>query len=175
MARSCSLDSAQSSVGLHTPTCESGHSSTTTPPTRTGLSGSWSRASRPGRVGRHSPRPARSVIRSPWSRAKRCRRSVQSTSSTSVKWHFALPSPPTSPTLALEARSVGPPLPTTRDHLAEWLADPSALKPMDPDRNDELTREDLLKREPVRILGMPDFGLSGDDIAALVDLLKSWE
>ena len=61
-----------------------------------------------------------------------------------------------------------------RDHLAEWLADPSALKPMDPDRNDELTREDLLKREPVRILGMPDFGLSGDDIAALVDLLKSW-
>ena len=37
----------------------------------------------------------------------------------------------------------------TTEHLEAWLANPSDLKPMDPDRNDIAAG---------RILGMPDFG-----------------
>jgi len=51
-------------------------------------------------------------------------------------------------------------------HLSEWLANPSALKPMDPDRNDIAAG---------RILGMPNFNLSSEQIAGLVALLQSWE
>jgi cytochrome c oxidase subunit 2 len=53
----------------------------------------------------------------------------------------------------------------TAEHLAEWLADPSALKPMDPDRN-------II--EEGRILGMPNFGLDGTEIDGLVALLQSF-
>jgi len=51
-------------------------------------------------------------------------------------------------------------------HLEEWLADPSDLKPMDPDRND---------LESGRILGMPNFGLDEAQIDGLVALLQSWK
>ena len=49
------------------------------------------------------------------------------------------------------------------EHLRAWLRDPSALKPMDPDRNDLAAG---------RVLGMPDFGLSEGEIDGLVALLK---
>lgn len=52
------------------------------------------------------------------------------------------------------------------DHLRQWLANPSDLKPMDPDRND---------LESGRILGMPDFGLESAQIDELVALLQSWK
>lgn len=54
----------------------------------------------------------------------------------------------------------------TSEHLAEWLADPSALKPMRPDLNDI---------EEGRILGMPNFNLSSDDINSLIALLEGWD
>ena len=52
------------------------------------------------------------------------------------------------------------------EHLTQWIDNPSDLKPMDPDRNDISAG---------RILGMPDFGLNTEEIAALVTLLESWE
>jgi cytochrome c oxidase subunit 2 len=53
----------------------------------------------------------------------------------------------------------------TTEHLRAWLANPSDLKPMDPDRNiiDE-----------GRILGMPNFGLGDAEIDGLVALLQSF-
>ncbi len=54
----------------------------------------------------------------------------------------------------------------TPEHLAAWIDNPPALKPMDPDRNDIPER---------RILGMPDFGLSTDEIDTLVTLLEGWQ
>ena len=52
------------------------------------------------------------------------------------------------------------------DHLAQWLANPSALKPMDPDRNDIPNG---------LILGMPNFNLDPAAIDGLIALLQSWE
>jgi cytochrome c oxidase subunit II len=52
------------------------------------------------------------------------------------------------------------------DHLARWLANPSDLKPMDPDRNDIPAG---------RILGMPNFDLDPQQIDGLIALLQSWE
>ena len=52
------------------------------------------------------------------------------------------------------------------EHLTRWIDNPSDLKPMDPDRNDIPAG---------RILGMPDFGLSGGEIADIVALLQSWK
>jgi cytochrome c oxidase subunit 2 len=52
------------------------------------------------------------------------------------------------------------------EHLAEWLANPSDLKPMRPELNDI---------EGGRILGMPDFNLSNDDINNLIALLEGWD
>jgi cytochrome c oxidase subunit 2 len=52
----------------------------------------------------------------------------------------------------------------TRDHLAEWLADPSALKPMRPEYND---------LEAGRIMGMPNLGLTPDEIDGLIALLET--
>lgn len=52
------------------------------------------------------------------------------------------------------------------DHLAEWLADPPSIKPMRPEFNDI---------ENGRILGMPNYGLSNDDINNLIALLEGWE
>jgi len=54
----------------------------------------------------------------------------------------------------------------TSEHLAEWLADPSTLKPMRPDLNDI---------NAGRILGMPNFNLSSDDINSLIALLEGWD
>ncbi len=51
------------------------------------------------------------------------------------------------------------------DHLAVWLDNPSAIKPMDPDRNDIATR---------RILGMPSFGLTQQEISELIEMLDTW-
>ena len=49
--------------------------------------------------------------------------------------------------------------------LTEWLHDPSLLKPMDPDRNDIPNG---------RILGMPNFNLTPDEIDGLIALLQGW-
>ncbi len=54
----------------------------------------------------------------------------------------------------------------TAQHLAEWLDDPSSIKPMRPELNDIPNG---------RILGMPDFNLSSDEIANLIALLEGWE
>jgi cytochrome c oxidase subunit 2 len=54
----------------------------------------------------------------------------------------------------------------TREHLAEWLADPSQLKPMRPELNDIAAG---------RIFGMPNFNLSSDDIDNLIALLEGWD
>ncbi|WKZ83691.1 MAG: cytochrome c oxidase subunit II [Acidimicrobiia bacterium] len=54
----------------------------------------------------------------------------------------------------------------TTDHLREWLRDPSSLKPMSPDLND---------LEAGRVLGMPDLGLTEQQIADLIALLESLE
>ena len=59
----------------------------------------------------------------------------------------------------------GATLDLTRDHLAAWLDNPSSLKPMDPDRNDIAAG---------RILGMPDLGLTEQEIFDLVELLEEW-
>lgn len=54
----------------------------------------------------------------------------------------------------------------TEGPLAQWLDDPTSLKPMHPELNDI---------EGGRILGMPDYGLSAEDIANLIALLEGWE
>lgn len=53
-----------------------------------------------------------------------------------------------------------------REHLAQWLANPSDLKPMRPELNDIPNG---------RILGMPNFNLSEDDINNLIALLEGWK
>ena len=53
-----------------------------------------------------------------------------------------------------------------REHLAQWLANPADLKPMRPELNDI---------EAGRILGMPNFNLSDDDINNLIALLEGWD
>ncbi len=53
-----------------------------------------------------------------------------------------------------------------REHLAQWLANPADLKPMDPDRN-------VISEG--RILGMPNFGLSSQEIEGLIALLETWD
>jgi cytochrome c oxidase subunit 2 len=50
-------------------------------------------------------------------------------------------------------------------HLAEWIDDPSAVKPMAPELNDLAEG---------RVLGMPDYGLDPERIAELVALLEGW-
>lgn len=52
-----------------------------------------------------------------------------------------------------------------RDHLSQWIDNPQALKPMNPDANDLATG---------RVLGMPDLGLTVDEIAEVVSLLETW-
>ena len=54
----------------------------------------------------------------------------------------------------------------TAEHLAQWIDDPSSLKPMSPELNDVAEG---------RILGMPDYGLDGQQIQELVELLESWK
>jgi len=56
-------------------------------------------------------------------------------------------------------------LDNTAEHLAQWLDNPSSVKPMAPELNDFDTG---------RILGMPDYGLDADEIAELVALLEGW-
>jgi cytochrome c oxidase subunit 2 len=53
-----------------------------------------------------------------------------------------------------------------REHLAQWLANPSDLKPMRPELNNI---------EEGRILGMPNFNLSDEDIDSLIALLEGWK
>ncbi len=52
----------------------------------------------------------------------------------------------------------------TADHLRQWLRDPSSLKPMHPELND---------LESGRILGMPDLGLSEQQIDDLIAFLET--
>jgi cytochrome c oxidase subunit 2 len=52
------------------------------------------------------------------------------------------------------------------DHVAQWLADPAAIKPMRPDLNDI---------EGGRILGMPNYNLSSDEISNLIAMLEGWK
>ncbi len=54
----------------------------------------------------------------------------------------------------------------TPEHVATWLADPSAVKPMNPDRNDLTTG---------RVLGMPNFGLDQAQIEGLTAMLEGWQ
>lgn len=54
----------------------------------------------------------------------------------------------------------------TREHLAQWLRDPVSLKPMTPELNDIAAG---------RILGMPNLGLSEDDIDKLIAFLDTLE
>jgi cytochrome c oxidase subunit 2 len=54
----------------------------------------------------------------------------------------------------------------TAEHLAQWIDDPSSLKPMSPELNDVAEG---------RILGMPDYGLDELQIQGLVELLESWK
>ena len=54
----------------------------------------------------------------------------------------------------------------TAEHLAEWIDDPSSIKPMSPEMNDI---------EEGRIMGMPDYGLDEQQIQELVVLLESWK
>jgi len=54
----------------------------------------------------------------------------------------------------------------TEEHLREWLANPSDLKPMRPELND---------LENGRILGMPNLGLTDDEIDGLIALLETLE
>jgi cytochrome c oxidase subunit 2 len=56
--------------------------------------------------------------------------------------------------------------PNVPELVAAWLDNPSELKPMAPQLNDLAEG---------RILGMPDYGLSPEQIAGLVTLLESWE
>jgi len=52
------------------------------------------------------------------------------------------------------------------DHLAQWLANPAGIKPMRPELNDI---------QSGRILGMPNFNLSSDEITNLIAMLEGWE
>ena len=54
----------------------------------------------------------------------------------------------------------------TAEHLAEWIADPLAVKPMQPELNDLAEG---------RIMGMPDYGLDDEQVAELVALLEAWQ
>ena len=54
----------------------------------------------------------------------------------------------------------------TAEHLAEWLENPASIKPMRPDLNDI---------PGGRILGMPSFNLSDEEIANLIELLEGWK
>jgi cytochrome c oxidase subunit 2 len=54
----------------------------------------------------------------------------------------------------------------TTELLTEWLHDPSLMKPMDPERNDIPNG---------RILGMPNFNLTGAEIDDLIALLQDWK
>jgi cytochrome c oxidase subunit II len=54
----------------------------------------------------------------------------------------------------------------TREHLRQWLRDPVSLKPMAPERND---------LEAGRILGMPNLGLTEDQIDDLIAFLETLE
>jgi cytochrome c oxidase subunit 2 len=56
--------------------------------------------------------------------------------------------------------------PNVPDLVAAWLENPSALKPMQPQLNDLAEG---------RILGMPDYGLTPEQIAGLVSLLEAWK
>ncbi|HSF84273.1 MAG TPA: cytochrome c oxidase subunit II [Acidimicrobiia bacterium] len=56
--------------------------------------------------------------------------------------------------------------PESLAHLEQWLANPADIKPMDPDRNDIPNG---------RILGMPNLGLSGEDIDNLIAMLEGWD
>lgn len=51
------------------------------------------------------------------------------------------------------------------EHLAVWLNNPSDLKPMEPQYNDIANR---------RILGMPAFGLTQQEIFELITMLDTW-
>lgn len=53
-----------------------------------------------------------------------------------------------------------------REHLEQWLANPSNLKPMRPELNNIAEG---------RILGMPNFNLSDEDIDSLITLLEGWK
>jgi len=52
------------------------------------------------------------------------------------------------------------------EHLAEWIDDPPAVKPMSPELNDLAEG---------RVLGMPDYGLDPQRIDELVALLEGWK
>lgn len=52
------------------------------------------------------------------------------------------------------------------EHLAQWLANPADLKP---------NRSELNNVAEGRILGMPNFNLSDDDINNLIALLEGWD
>jgi cytochrome c oxidase subunit 2 len=54
----------------------------------------------------------------------------------------------------------------TAEHLAQWIDDPSSVKPMSPELNNVAEG---------RILGMPDYGLDEQQIRELVELLESWK
>ncbi|MGI8823648.1 MAG: cytochrome c oxidase subunit II [Acidimicrobiia bacterium] len=56
-------------------------------------------------------------------------------------------------------------LDNTAEHVAQWIDNPSDLKPMAPERND---------LEAGRILGMPSYGLDSGQISELVELLEGW-
>jgi cytochrome c oxidase subunit 2 len=56
--------------------------------------------------------------------------------------------------------------PNVPELVAAWLENPSELKPMQPQLNDLAEG---------RILGMPDYGLSPEQIAGLVALLEAWQ
>ncbi len=56
----------------------------------------------------------------------------------------------------------GATLDNTEDHLRQWLRNPSSLKPMTPERND---------LEDGRVLGMPDLGLTEQQIDELIAFL----
>jgi cytochrome c oxidase subunit 2 len=58
----------------------------------------------------------------------------------------------------------GATLDNTEDHLRQWLRDPSSLKPMTPDRNDLAAG---------RVLGMPDLGLTEQQIDELIAFLET--
>lgn len=57
-------------------------------------------------------------------------------------------------------------LSNTEQHLREWLADPSSLKPMRPELNDLAVG---------RILGMPNLGLTDQEISDLIAFLGTLE
>ncbi|MBI5157111.1 MAG: cytochrome c oxidase subunit II [Acidimicrobiia bacterium] len=58
----------------------------------------------------------------------------------------------------------GATLDNTEEHLREWLRNPSSLKPMTPERNDLAAG---------RVLGMPDLGLTEQQITDLIAFLET--